>query len=318
MLTDKYKCDPRILRTFDLIGTFFVDVFYNKIYGRAKEAVIRGEVHTTTEAFMTYSMQYIKTLRVDKNTYKATVNRLYEFYKGIQGRPALSFVGFEGEIASTFFPREQVKLMQPNDMDVIIWEIVTQTIVDFASYLLSADMLAKVIDDHSNRDNVNKLQEKYVLLFMAKRDSYHEKIVQSLAGKVDTSVSGSAYNLLQTKLIKEASEHLKTRRELQCCKKQIVNLQSRLESTENALCELANKLRELALSESQPHVAQPPHTAQTSPVWPAIASLPDQPASQAPQETEQQDDQDLLADLVSAHCAPQDDYYEVVKPDDEW
>jgi hypothetical protein len=227
--------DRSITVVFDILGTYFVDVFYNDIYNKSRTIFEAGRANSVTEAYKTMSMGYINILSSNTVIYKKIVASLFEYFKKQYSNPGMSFVTFEDKIILSFFPPEYKSTLTDNNKDSLLREIVVNGLGDFVKFLLSPENVARVIDNHRNSENVRILQDKFVSIFSAHREGYFMKIVNKLRGGRTNGmeVSAEVYEDLKQKLVDEVRKRVAAERGLARANATIAQLTARLSSFDN-------------------------------------------------------------------------------------
>jgi hypothetical protein len=228
--------DKSITTVFDILGTYFVDIFYNDIYNKSRSIFESGRANSVTEAYKTMSMSYINILSSNTTIYKGIVASLFEYFKKQYSNPGMSFVAFEDKIILSFFPAEYKSTLTDNNKDSLLREIIVNGLGDFIKFLLSPENVVRIIDNHRNSDNVRILQDRFVSIFSAHRESYFMKIVNKLRGGKQTNgteVSSAVYEDLKQKLVEEVRKRVAIERELGRARRIIEQLTAQIDSLQS-------------------------------------------------------------------------------------
>ncbi len=219
-----------ITTTFDTLGTFFVDIFYNDIYNKSRSVFESARAASITEAYKHMSMSYINILSSNVAIYKQIITALFEYFKKHYSNPGMSFAAFIDRIILAFFPPEYKNTLSDNNKDTLLREVVVNGLTEFIKFLLSPDILSRVIDDHKNCNNVKILQDRFVTIFSAHRESYYSRIVEKLRGGNDANkVPATIYEDLKQKMVDEVRKRVAVERELNNARKLIQQLTDQID-----------------------------------------------------------------------------------------
>lgn len=182
--------DPKALSTFDIIGSYFVDIFYNDLYLKARDRVKEGRYSSITEAYKANVVNYMHGIK-KKEPYMQVCRLLHEYYQRVTVYSTLTFGDFEVRILSQFIPPEYFNLFTEGDKDSNLCAIITRTVQEFGERVLAPEGLRRIIDDHSNQKNVELLQDIIVDILKIQREEYYVQFAKKInqrSGKVSEEI----------------------------------------------------------------------------------------------------------------------------------
>src|SRR5271169_5796594 len=94
---DKRNYDRQVIGLFDTLGCFFVDIFYNDLYLKAKGSVKEGKFGSVTDAYRANILNYMNGIKL-RELYTGVVKKLHEYYQRVTGFSSLVFVDFEDKV----------------------------------------------------------------------------------------------------------------------------------------------------------------------------------------------------------------------------
>lgn len=196
--------DTRIISVFDHIGSFFVDTFYNSLYLKACDAVKMGQAKSITDAYRSNVLRYVYGITHRTDLYMTVVKKLHEYYQKCSGGSVIIFSDFEDKVLSQFIPLEFYKDFTEKNKDEALHRIIINSVNDFGMIVLGRVMLARIIDDHKNPDNVHTLQDRMVDIFIARREDYYERFVKEVYNKgAKNQISMELFNKIKLELTNE-------------------------------------------------------------------------------------------------------------------
>ncbi len=223
--------DSKAMAVFDLIGSYFVDIVYNNHYRISKDLVNRGVVGNLTDAYRTTVINYMNGSSRD-DLFKIIVHKLHEYYQTTSGFGAILISEFQNKVLSQFIPPEYYRDFADKHKDKTLKEIIVRTVNEFGDVVLSVDMLRQIIDNHSNYDNVIRLQDHIIEIFIQQREEFYAKFAAEISKKnAGGTVDKSIFNKLKKEYIAEKHK---------CCE-----LMAEKERAANIIEQLLNKITAL-------------------------------------------------------------------------
>lgn len=178
---DRRNYDAKALGVFDIIGSYFVDVFYNHHYLLARDAVKGGRVSNVTDGYRSNVLNYMNGIAHRENLFKKVVYQLHEFYQKNSGFGSIVLSEFQDRVLAQFIPPEYYRDFADRHKDRTLREIIIRTVNEFGEIAVGRDVLPRIIDDHMNRENVNILQDRIVDIFILQREDYYSKFAREIS-----------------------------------------------------------------------------------------------------------------------------------------
>ncbi len=182
--------DPKALSTFDIVGSYILDVFYNDLYIKANDRVKEGRYASLTEAYKANIVNYMHGIK-RKELYMQVCRSLHEYYQRVTVYSTLTFSDFENKILEQFIPPEYFRDFTEKDKDANLCAIITRTVQEFAEHTLEPESLRRIIDDHKNQQNIPLFQDIIVDILKMKREEYYLQFVKKInqrSGKISEEV----------------------------------------------------------------------------------------------------------------------------------
>ena len=205
---DRGSYDQSMIAMYDVVGSYFVDLFYNSHYRFARDKVEARAAPNTTDAYRNILTMYARGLRSDKKLYEKAMKSLLSYYNRVMSSAAGTLVAFEDRFVAAFIPPEYYRDFTSKNKDSTCYEIITSAVADFVSMCLDQETLRKNMDDHKNTTNVIELQEYMVNIFINLRESYYTKFATA-AAKTQSShtVDKEVYDKLARDFLRERRRH---------------------------------------------------------------------------------------------------------------
>jgi hypothetical protein len=189
--------NPKILSTFNIIGCYFVDYFYNHLYHRSKKvyekyskidtedsSARRGRERSFTDEYKKAAQIFREEVSHNSAQYKNVITRLHNYYQTTTKFSTILLVDFTNKILSDFVSDEHFPYMNQQERDYFLHKIIVNIVNDFVLYVTKIDTLCMVIDDHNNRVNVQKWIETIVNIQIRIRENLFHKFLSN--GKSQT------------------------------------------------------------------------------------------------------------------------------------
>lgn len=172
------------LMIFDIIGSYFIDVFYNRQY---LLAVSQSKItdNTITDIYRNNLVAYIQGITVNENNFKQTALDLHS-YSLKSGMTMTLFTEFQDKLLSKFIPPEYYPSFTNIIKDETLRAILIYSATELLHYILNSNTFKKIIDNHRDEHNVSMLQDHMVVILSRKREEYYNKFAAQICAKKDT------------------------------------------------------------------------------------------------------------------------------------
>jgi hypothetical protein len=232
--------DQKIITQFDIVGSFFVDTFYNDLYLKAKDAFAKGRAQSLTDAYRGYITQYVKTISAVTEAYMKVVKNLHEYYQKSMSYPS-TLSDFIDSMVSKFIPPLYYRDFTPNNKDRTLHEIIIKTTNLLGTSVTTTDMMQRIIDDHRNPGNVNMLQDMILDIFLMQREEYYSKFTKEIVNEND-KVPMDVYNKMKSAL----KDEMKKRTDCEIERDKLIGIVNKLLTKCNELSQVddTGKLQE--------------------------------------------------------------------------
>lgn len=199
------KYPKKVIWVYDVIGSYFVDQFYNHLYIMAKKAAEIGHTPNITDGYRANVLRYHHGICSNVSYYKQAVTGLHEYYQTYAGQGITTIADFEDQILTQFIPEEFYDSFTDADRNTALREIIVCIATTLCESVISRDILPKIIDNHSNTSNVTQLQQLVVSALCTRRDDYFVKFAKQVtrAAGGHNNVDIDTFNALKTEFINE-------------------------------------------------------------------------------------------------------------------
>lgn len=233
-LVNRVNYDPKVLSVFEIIGCYFVDTFYNSLFLKAREKTQIDGARSITDAYKSNIINYLRGVKNDTELYKHVVKQLCEYFRSATRYSTITFGEFEDKTVRCFIPHEYFNDLTERDKDSLLNVIVLRIVEDFSIKVIKQEYLKMIIDDHSNRGNIEVLKNVITDIMVLIRESYFERFMKKIVDNGRNDRDKIDVELLH-KANKALVEELKTR----------VKLESEVASAKNVITGLLTKLKTL-------------------------------------------------------------------------
>ena len=250
---DRKNYPAKTIENFEIISSYYVDIFYNHLYAEAKKYKAHGTVASITEGFKHTLNAFLRSLDNPK-LYKKSIVGLHHYYISI-GFGSISFSKCIDNLTQEFVPTDYYESLTSTQKMGVLRMVINQTIKDFIRKIVDEHM-TKIIDFHTETENVRILQDEFINILIIAREGMYQRFV---AVQTRTNKDETVNRLLGEKMQGEIKKLIKEKYEYQ---KQIIlykkALQKRKEMEEKQFAtigSLTNTISELKLKLSHVYVA---------------------------------------------------------------
>lgn len=207
---DRKNYSSKTIENFEIVSSYFVDIFYNHLYVEAKKYKAHGTVASITEGYQHTLNAYLRSLDNPK-LYKKSIVGLHHYYISI-GFGSISFAKCIDKLTHEFVPTDYFESLTSTQKMGVLRMILNQTIKDFIRKIVT-DHMSKIIDFHTETENVRILQDEFINILIGAREGMYQRFVavQTRTNK-DETVNRLLAEKMQVeikKLVKEKYEYQK-------------------------------------------------------------------------------------------------------------
>lgn len=176
-----YNYSAQTIDTFEILGGHIVDVYYNRLYEKSKDAQVAGKSPSITEAYKSYCRLYLNNLQ-NEDLFKQKALDVYEYFKYHSPLPVVGYADWVDKIAKEFTPSDFWPSMSSSRKDYCVGIVLRSLFKDFALFVLSPTSLEMIIDDHNNKDNIPLFQDKCIVMMIELREKLFRKYLDPATG----------------------------------------------------------------------------------------------------------------------------------------
>ena len=165
----------RSLSTFEIVGSFIVDLYYNHFYQEAKRIRIEGRVESVTDGYKHAIKAYLNSFE-NPESYRKTIVGIHKYYYTTTRFSTISFSECVNEIVKHFIPEDFFESTTNQQRDGILRMVLMNAVKQFSSDILCSNLLDSLIDNHSESGLVRRMQDKMVQALMFEREKMFQKI----------------------------------------------------------------------------------------------------------------------------------------------
>lgn len=187
------KHDSHITALYEIIGTHFVDVFFNHVHAGACKLVESARARSRTTAFQDSVNGYVTEIQRNGESYKRTVQLLHTYVRQHTSAHRMTdYSSFVDKVVNTLVPDAYFRTMHPKDKDEVLGTAVCDLVAGLGVYATTPEMLPRIIDHRENSAVTNTtiamIQDHAVTLLFTTRDRlFNAFLGQSTKAKAGVS-----------------------------------------------------------------------------------------------------------------------------------
>jgi hypothetical protein len=195
----------RALSTFEIVGSFIVDLYYNHFYQEAKRIRIEGRVDSVTDGYKHAIKAYLNSFQ-NPDSYRKTIVGIHKYYYTTTRFGSISFSECVNEIVKHFIPEDFFDSTTNQQRDGILRMVLLNSVKKFSSDVLCSNLLDTLIDNHGESSIVRQMQDKMVQALMFER----EKMFQNIFNVSNNPKDGGDFTIvmkMKTEMVKLVKEN---------------------------------------------------------------------------------------------------------------
>ncbi len=166
--------DTKTRHTFEILTGYFVDVFYNDLFLKARDTTNSRGFSTHTDKYRELLNTYCETVKSNPAVYKKIVKSLHEYYKEFTDNSIIGFLEFEHVVLSHFIPASYFKDFTELEKDRIFSEIIISATAAMIGQIKEKYM-SLVVDKRKTDGVIDILQTSMVDIFIKQRREIYTK-----------------------------------------------------------------------------------------------------------------------------------------------
>jgi len=222
MTYNEFKYEQSTLSKFDIIGSYFVNLFYNEFYSKANTLKINGSFDNLTDAYKNILGSYLDFIKKPE-CFKQIVNGIHAYCISTTKYTTMSHKECIDFMVNEFIPQKLWNSIRETQKNKLFHESINSSITIFITDIIS-NHLHMIIDNHSHKENITILQDLFLKIILLEKDKIYSKFLNP--GNNNTIST----ELFKTKLMELISE-----------KKDLTVLNDKLLKNVNILNQLADK-----------------------------------------------------------------------------
>jgi len=160
-----HKYSQSTLSKFDIIGSYFVNLYYNEFYLKAKNLKNQGTYTNITEAYKNLLSSYVEFSK-QQDFFKQIVKGIHTYCISTTAYTTMSHKECIDFMVSEFVPVNLWSSLRENQKNKLFHESLIHCIKEFTEKIIM-NHLYIIIDNHDKDENIIILQDLF-LIFMFK------------------------------------------------------------------------------------------------------------------------------------------------------
>lgn len=173
---DYSSYEKETVSKLDIIGSYIVDLYYNRLYNKAI-ALKEKSGNSITESYRYVLSTYITHIDT-VDFYKTFLHGVYFYttvstkYQNMSHKQCLDFFVRE------FIPTQYLNSMTEIQKNNIMFMVLKNTLAQFTDTVLTKYM-SMIIDEHLDTDNITVLQDEFLKLLLMERDRSYDQFIHT-------------------------------------------------------------------------------------------------------------------------------------------
>jgi len=235
--SQEFKYEQSTLSKFDIIGSYFVNLYYNEFYTKANTLRINGTYNNITDAYRNILSSYLDVIKKPE-FFKQIVKGIHAYCISTTKYTTMSHKECIDFMISEFIPQKLWGSIRENQKNKLFHESINNSITIFTADIIT-NHLIMIIDNHSHPENITILQDLFLKIILLEKDKVYSKFLNPDNNNMIST------ELFKTKLMELVNEKKETNLENIKLKKIIEQLKNLMEKNSNIILELQKKNKTL-------------------------------------------------------------------------
>jgi hypothetical protein len=230
------KYSQSTLSKFDIIGSYFVNLYYNEFYTKAHTLRINGTYENVTDAYKNILSSYLDYTNKPE-FFKQIIKGIHAYcisttkYTTMTHKECIDFM------INEFIPQKLWNSIRENQKNKLFHESINNSIKIFTADIIS-NHLVMIIDNHLHSENIIILQDLFLKIILLEKDKVYSKFLNPDNNNMIST------ELFKTKLLELVNDKKDLTNQNVQLKKNIEVLKQFLEKNSSVILELQKKNKE--------------------------------------------------------------------------
>ncbi len=177
------KYSHSTLSKFDIIGSYFVNLYYNEFYIKAKNLKTQGAYNNITDAYTNLLSSYVEFSK-QQDFFKQIVKGIHTYCISTTRHTTMSHKECVDFMVSEFVPENLWNSIREQQKNKLFHESLINCIKEFTEQII-LHHLHVVIDNHHNNENIIILQDLFLNIILLEKDRIFSKFINPDKGAIN-------------------------------------------------------------------------------------------------------------------------------------
>ena len=175
------KYSQSTLSKFDIIGSYFVNLYYNEFYIKAKNLKTQGTYNNITEAYKNILSSYVE-FSTQQDFFKQIVKGIHTYCISTTRHTTMSHKECIDFMVSEFVPNNLWGALREQQKNKLFHESLINCIKIFTEKIITNHLLI-IIDNHDHSENITILQDLFLTIILFEKDTIFSKFINPNSDK---------------------------------------------------------------------------------------------------------------------------------------
>jgi len=178
-----HKYSQSTLSKFDIIGSYFVNLYYNEFYLKAKNLKNQGTYNNITEAYKNLLSSYVEFSK-QQDFFKQIVKGIHTYCISTTRYTTMSHKECIDFMVSEFVPVNLWSSLRENQKNKLFHDSLIHCIEEFTEKII-LNHLYIIIDNHDKDENIIILQDLFLTIILLEKDKIFSKFINPNKNSLD-------------------------------------------------------------------------------------------------------------------------------------
>ena len=169
------KYSQLTLSKFDIIGSYFVNLYYNEFYIKAKNLKNQSAYSNITEAYKNLLSSYVEFSK-QQDFFKQIVKGIHTYCISTTRYTTMSHKECIDFMVSEFVPTNLWDSLRENQKNKLFHDSLINCIKEFTENII-LNHLYIIIDNHDKDENIIILQDLFLTIILVEKDKIFSKFI---------------------------------------------------------------------------------------------------------------------------------------------
>lgn len=176
---NRQSYDKHTISVLEIIAAYIANLYYHHFYGEAHRLRVDKKVNSVTGGYTHAVKAYITSLKKPEY-YRRSIIGIHNYYQNTTKFTSISMKDCVDDIVQQFVPDEYFASMDTRQKEVILHNVLVDSVNNFSNEILCGSLLLSIIDNHKDPSTATSIKQKMIDCLLFEREKVYRQFFSTL------------------------------------------------------------------------------------------------------------------------------------------